>query len=101
MILLTYIMGYVQVYLLSNFDEGEQLRAKEIIYTILCSAVYAGISFFGKWFDGNIPVSIGFFFYVILAYVCAFFIYKYKRDIDAKILNEDLRAFQERRSKNE
>lgn len=30
MILLTYAMGYVQVYLLSNFDEGEHLGIKEI-----------------------------------------------------------------------
>lgn len=96
-IFLTYVMGYVQVYLLSNFDEGEYLRGKEIIYIILCSFLYAGFSFLGKWFDRQIAVSIGFAFYMMFAYVCAFFVYKSKRDIDEKLLNEDLKAFQERR----
>lgn len=98
MILLTYGMGYVQVYLLSNFDEGEQMGGREILYTILCSSIYAGVSFVGKWFDHNIFVTIGFACYMMIAYVCAYFVYKSKRKIDEKILNEDLKAFQERRS---
>lgn len=98
MIFLTYGMGYIQVYLLSNFDEGEQLGGKEIFYMFLCSSIYAVVSFVGKWFDHNIPVSIGFACYMMLAYVCAFLVYKSKRKIDEKMLNEDLKAFQERRS---
>lgn len=98
MILLTYGMGYVQVYLLSNFDEGEQMGGREILYTMLCSSIYAGGSFVGKWFDHNILVTIGFACYMGIAYVCAYFVYKSKRKIDEKLLNEDLKAFQERRS---
>lgn len=101
MIFLTYGMGYVQVYLLSNFDEGEQLRGTEICYTLLCSGIYTGVSYLGSWFDRNVTVSIGFAFYMILVYVCAFLVYKSKRDIDARLLNEDLKAFQERRANNE
>lgn len=96
MIFSTYVMGYVQVYLLSNFDEGERLGGKEICYLILCSGIYTILTYICNWFDKNILVSIIFFFYIAFAYVCAFLIYKIKRDIDEKILNEDLRTFQER-----
>lgn len=100
MILLTYAMGYVQVYLLSNFDEGERLGGREILYAILCSFIYVGISFAGKWFDRNVVVSVGFMLYMMLMYGCSFLVYKSKRDIDERLLNEDLKAFQQREGKN-
>lgn len=100
MVLLAYAMGYIQVYLLSNFDEGEQLRGRECCYMILCSGIYAGASFWGSWFDREIWVSIIFCFYMILLYSCAFFVYKSKRKIDEKILNENLKLFQERGMKH-
>lgn len=96
MILLTYVMGYIQVYFLSNFDEAEQLRGRECGYMILCSVVYAGISFWLNWFDSRLWVSVIFCFYMILLYSCAFVVYKSKRKIDEKILNENLKSFQER-----
>lgn len=95
MIFFTYIMGYVQVYLLSNFDEGELLKGKEILYVILCSAIYTVFSVLCGWFNRSVRVSICFFLYMMFAYVCAFLVYKIKRNIDAKFLNEDLKAFQE------
>lgn len=100
MIFLTYAMGYVQIYLLSDFDEGDYLRGKELVSIILCSLIYAGVSYWGKWFDRSIGVSVGFVFYMMCAYVCAFLIYKFKRNVDAKLLNEDLKAFQERKMKD-
>lgn len=101
MICLTYIMGYVQVYLLSNFDEGEELNGKNIFYTILCSVIYTGISYICKWFNRNLWVYIGFAFYIAFVYICAFLVYKYKRRLDEKHLNADLKAFKERRKQNE
>lgn len=101
MICLTYVMGYVQVYLLSNFDESEQLKGKEIFYIFLCSFIYTAISFLCKWFDKNLWVSIGFTFYMMVVYICAFLVYKYKRKLDEKHLNADLKAFQGRRKSNE
>lgn len=97
MILFTYVMGYVQVYLLGNFDEGEYLRGKNFLYLVLCSLCYMGMSILCGWFDGELGVSIGFIFYVMLLYVGAFLVYKSKREIDEKMLNDDLRAFQERK----
>ena len=100
MIFLAYTMGYVQVYLLSNFDEGEQLGRREIFYAILCSLVYAGIAYAGEWFDRNMAVGAGFWCYMMLVYGCTYLVYKSKREIDGKILNEDLKAFQERRRRD-
>lgn len=97
MIFSTYIMGYVQVYLLSNFDEGENLRARELCYMTACALVYAGISYFCGWFDRNVAVTAGFFAYIMVMYLCAFLVYKSKRRVDEKLLNEELKAFQERR----
>lgn len=101
MIFLTYVMGYVQVYLLSDFDEGEELKGKEILSILFCSFLYAGVSWLGRWFDRKIGVSVGFAFYMMFAYVCAFLIYKLKREIDEKLLNEDLKEFQERRKNDD
>lgn len=97
MILMTYGMCYLQLYLMNNFDEGEHLGVKEMFYTVLCVGIYAGISYWGNWFDRNLAVTAGYAAYMMFAYVCAFLVYKTKRDIDGKLLNEDLKAFQERR----
>lgn len=97
MILLTYGMCYLQLYFMNNFDEGERCGIREVLYTILCVGIYTGISYWGKWFDRNLAVTAGYAAYMMFAYVCAFLVYKTKRDIDGKLLNEDLKAFQERR----
>ncbi|MBO5303108.1 MAG: DUF3021 domain-containing protein [Lachnospiraceae bacterium] len=96
MIFLTYFMGYIQVYLLSNFDEAEHLGRKEWIFMLLCTLVYTLFSYLFSWFDRNLAVSLGFLFYVLTMYLCAFMVYKSKRKIDEKLLNADLKAFQER-----
>lgn len=101
MIFMTYAMGYLQVFVLSAFDEGEKLGAKEIGYLFFCSLLYGGVSWLGSWFDRNPWVCVGFFFYIAFTYVCAFLVYKAKRRIDEKLLNDDLRMFQERRRDEE
>lgn len=101
MIFLTYIMGYVQLILLHGFDEGDRLGGREMVYILLCSLIYAGVSFGGGWFERKAAVTLGFLLYMTFAYVCAFFVYKFKRKYDEKLLNEDLKAFQERRPEHE
>ena len=94
MIFACYIIGYIQVYLLWNFDEADSLGLKEIAGMLICTALYTGLSFLCKWFEGNIWVTLGFAAYIILAYICTFLVYKVKRNIDDKKLNEDLKMFQ-------
>lgn len=99
MIITAYAIGYVQVFLLWNFDEAEQLKGKEVLGMILCSLIYTGISLIGNWFEKNIWVTIGYFAYMIFLYICVFFVYKCRRKIDDKILNDDLAMFKTRDEK--
>ncbi len=94
MILAAYIIGYLQVYVFWNFDEADSLGGREWLGLGVCTAIYSLLSYFLKWFDKNIWVTVGFAAYVVVMYVCVFFIYKSKRRIDDKKLNEDLRLFQ-------
>lgn len=100
MIFLTYGMCYLQIYLMKGFDEGEEFKLKELLLSTVCSIIYTTVSWFGGWFDKNIPVTIGFFAFVILAYGCGFLVYKVRRTLDAKVLNNDLKAFKERGNVN-
>ena len=96
MIFSTYIIGYIQVYLLGNFDEAEQLTWREILASVFCSIVYSGISFLGKWYDRNITVTVLFFCYILFCYICVFFVYKVKRDVDTAVLNHELENFKKK-----
>ncbi|WP_026516110.1 DUF3021 family protein [Butyrivibrio sp. MC2021] len=93
MIFACYIIGYVQVYLLWNFDEADSVGAKEIAGVIICTAIYSLLSYFLRWFDKNIYVTLGLAAYVLVTYICVILIYKTKRNIDDKKLNEDLALF--------
>lgn len=95
MILTTYLMGYVQVLLLHNFDEGEHLGVRELADILLCTLLYVAVAAIGGWFDGNKLMLAAFFAYMVLAYVCAFLVYKVRRDLDTRLLNEELKAFLE------
>ena len=99
MIFLTYIVGYLQVFLLWNFDEANKLGKKEILGIVICTAIYVGVSYLGSWFDKNVYVTMGFAAYVIFLYVCVYFVYKCRRKIDDKILNADLEMFKTRTEK--
>lgn len=96
MIFLTYGMGYFQKYILTDFDEADRLGLKETAFLLLCVGIYTAVSYLGGWFDRRISVTIFYTLYMTLAYVCGFLVYKIKRKLDAKQLNEDLRAFQGR-----
>lgn len=96
LIFLNYCMGYIQVYFMNNFDEADHLGFKEIVYLIICSLIYGITAYFANWFDKNLPVTAGFFGWVVFMYVCCFLLYKWRRKIDDKTLNSDLKIFQTR-----
>ena len=100
MILLAYVLQWIQVLIHADFDEVDRLEFKEWMVILFGSLIYACIGHLGNWFDNSIGVGIGFWFYMVIAYLCTFLIYKIKRVIDAKILNEDLKHFKERLREN-
>ena len=93
MIFTCYIIGYVQVYLLWNFDEADSIGLKEICGVAICTFIYGILSYLLKWFDRNIYVTLGLALYLAITYICVILIYKIKRSIDDKKLNEDLETF--------
>lgn len=99
LILTCYIIGYLQVYLLWNFDEADSLGIRECFGMVLCTVLYCAVSYFFKWFDRSLLATAIFAVYILLTYLCVFFIYKSKRHIDDKRLNEDLRLFQSEHKK--
>lgn len=96
MVLLAYVIGWIQNLLHYDFDEVNDLKIRVWISVAVSSFVYAAVGHFAGWFDGNIGVCIGFGFYMVCAYLCSYLIYKIKRTIDTKHLNEDLHQFQNR-----
>lgn len=101
LILACYIIGYIQVYLLWNFDEADTLKIKEIVGMVGCTCVYCLLSWLFNWFNKNLLVTLIFAAYILLVYVCVYLIYKYKRIIDDKKLNEDLKLFQTEHKKED
>ncbi len=94
MLLTCYVLGYLQVYVFWDFDEADEFKVKECVGMLICTLLYIIVSFLFSWFDKNLLATALFAAYIILVYVCVFFIYKSKRRIDDKRLNEDLRLFQ-------
>lgn len=101
LILTCYIIGYIQVYLLWNFDETDNLGLKEAFGMVFCTAIYSLLSYLFNWFDKKIWVTAIFAAYILITYFCVYLIYKYKRIIDDKRLNEDLKLFQTEHKKSE
>lgn len=91
-----YILEWIQVLLHCDFDETDRLSIKEWLMIIIGSGGYGLTAHIAGWFDGNKGVTAGFFGYMVIAYLCTFLIYAIKRVIDAKMLNNDLKKFQER-----
>ena len=54
-----------------------------------------------NWFAKDLLVTLLFAAYILLVYFCVYLIYKYKRKIDDKKLNEDLKFFQTSHQKSE
>ena len=93
MILTTYVMGYVQVYLLKNFEESDHMGAFELLASIGCSLVYVGISFLFSWFERKWLPEVIFFAYVLICYISIFLIYYVRRHFDTEELNFELEVF--------
>ena len=94
MILTCYGICYLQVYAFANFDEAGKIRLRECISMAACTLLYCLISYVGGWFDKSLFATLLFACYLLLTYFCVFLVYKYKRRLDDKVLNADLKLFQ-------
>ncbi|MCR4787694.1 MAG: DUF3021 family protein [Lachnospiraceae bacterium] len=101
MIFTCYFMGYIQMLVFWNFDEADKLGIKECVGMVVCTALYSIVSYFGGWFEKSIKVTLIMAVYLLFTYVCVFLIYRSKRHIDDKKLNEELKVFQSEHKKSE
>ena len=92
MIFTCYIIGYMQVFLFGNFDDAG---------VTVCTLLYCGVSVLGGWLDRKVLATLIFAAYILLTYVCVILIYRSKRRIDDKKLNEELKLFQTEHKKSE
>lgn len=97
MIAATYIMGYLQVFVLGNFDEAEKIDMSVVIKVLCSSLVYAGISYLFKWFDRNVMVTMIYFVFMLVCYGCVYWAYSFKRSVSTKEMNAELQAFKDKR----
>lgn len=95
MIITTYFVGYLQVYFLRNFDESEWLGRREAAAICLCSGIYGLVSLLLNWFERKFLVTVIFFGYFLLCYICVYLCNKVKRKIDTERLNVMLTAYKE------
>ncbi|MCM1160283.1 MAG: DUF3021 domain-containing protein [Roseburia sp.] len=93
-----YIIGYIQVYLLKNFDEAEQLGRRECFSVFSCSALYTAISYILNWYGRSASATLFFFFYMIACYLSIFLAYKIKRDMETAVLNRELENFKKQKT---
>jgi len=94
-------VAYLQVYAFGNCDEADKLGIREYMGFFVCTLIYCLVSYFGNWFLKSISTTLIFAGYVLLMYLCIFLIYKIKRKIDDKILNDDLKIFKKEHQKDE
>lgn len=93
MILMAYFVGYLQIYVLHDFDEAEKFGKREATSAFLCTCIYAGVSGVLGWFEGNVWVTVLFSGYIFLCYLCVYLINKIRRKVDTDRLNDMLTAY--------
>ena len=95
-IIATYLMGYVQLYLLGRFDEAGALTGKVVLKAVLCSLIYTAVSWLCGWFDRSPVVTAVFFFFMLGCYGCVYWFFSIKRTITTKQMNDELAAFKQK-----
>ncbi len=93
MIISCYIICYIQFFAFANFDEADDLKGREVAGITVCTLIYCVLSYVFGWFAKNMTATFVFASYLVIVYLCVFLIYKIKRRIDDKKLNEELKQF--------
>lgn len=95
MILSAYLVGYLQMYVLHNFDEAEYFGRREFCHMLLCSLIYAVSAHLGGWFDRHILPACCFFLFMLFTYSCVYIFHRLRRAADTKNLNLMLTKYKE------
>lgn len=96
MIMSAYVMSYLQIYLFRDSDGADRLGAKEAAGILVCTCLYGGCSFRLGWFGESLLAALVFSGYMLLVYLCVYFLNKVKRALDTEHLNRMLAEFKEK-----
>ena len=99
MVVLAYILGWAQALIGSDFDEVDKLSVKDLLVVLVGSSAYIFAAYIFGWFEKSAVITAVFSVYMLISYLCIFLLYKIKRAVDAKLLNDDLKQFQQRNTK--
>lgn len=95
MIAIAYLFGWVQGLLGQDFDRMDRLGLRQWGVILLSGAVYGLTAWLCGWFESGLAVLL-FAVYMACCGLSTVCLCHIKRAIDAKLLNDDLRAFQSR-----
>ena len=98
MIAAAYIMGFVQVYLLGNFDESEIFTWREAVKIAGCSLMYTAVSWLCGWFERDPIITAVYFFFMLICYGCVCWLYCVRRSICTRQMNSELEAFKKKKA---
>jgi hypothetical protein len=100
MVLVNYIICYIQVLIFHNFDEAEKLGSIEVAGILSCTGIYTIAGYILNWFGRRVDIIIYFIFFMLFCYVCIYWVYKTKRRIDSKELNNLLLEYKKRKGED-
>ncbi len=92
----TYVMGFVQVFVLDCYDESAKLSSSSAVKTLLVSLAYAAVSWLLGWFERSVPVTVLFFCFVIVCHGCTMWLYSFRRRVSTEQLNRELESYKQR-----
>lgn len=90
MVLFTYGMCYLQMYLLQSLDDADRFGPREGVGIVVCSICYAAASWIFFWFGREGSATVLFWLYMMLVYTSVYLANKVKRRIDTELLNQML-----------
>lgn len=95
MILSTYVMGFIQTYLMRDFDESERMGAAEWLCMTVCTGLYTAEAWLLGWFADGVTLGL-FALYMLFAYFCVNLVNRLKRNYDTKQLNSLLDKYKQK-----
>lgn len=93
MVAAAYFMGYLQVYVLKDFDESDRFGRHEMLSTLLCASLYTLLSYLLNWFERSLPAAGLFFLFMLFSYCCVCLVNRLRRAYDTRKLNKMLAEF--------
>ena len=100
-VLVNYLICYVQTYLFKDFDESDRIGSNEIAGILMCTFLYVASSLLFGWFDGSEWLTALFALYIIFTYVCVILCYIVKRKLDTMQLNKLLDNYKQNEGRDQ